>query len=97
MQSLSLRIKQKSQQIRSTRDKTLKRQYSLELGELQHQLTLLLKQTPDHSTPLVCSALPFDEWKSLTTIGDRVKVLDNESHPNLGKIQKRYTLYYQPV
>ena len=97
MLSLSLRIKQKSQQIRNTRDKTLKRRYSLELGELEHQLTLLLKKIPPNSNRSTLDGIPFEEWKSLSTIGDKVKVLDNESHRTLDKIQKQYNLCCQTV
>ena len=87
MSSLSLCIKQKSQQIKQTRDKTLKRLYSKELGELQHQLTLLvIRPTTLSVTPRTLSYIPFDEWKSLSTIGDMVKVLDRPLH-SLEEIQ----------
>ena len=63
MTSLTLLIKEKSKQIRKTKDLSLKRQYSLELGELERQLTLII--TSRSTTPITSS-----------TISDRVKVLD---------------------
>jgi hypothetical protein len=67
MSELAYEIREKTRLLRLATDRVVKRKLSLELGELQHRLTLFLLQLPKETTPSPPSREP--------RLGDRVEVL----------------------
>lgn len=64
MSEIAYEIREKMILIRFSKDESVKRKLSLELGELQHRLTLFLRNIPRS-----------EEINKESTLGDRVAVL----------------------